>query len=84
MRPLATTLSLWLTTVDRNQQFNKPMPVTLKAGNLRQKISRCHVCMRDVMSAVRQQRLLADAPIANNGGRLQSQNIRRHGFGING
>lgn len=41
----ATTLSFWLTTVDRSAQFRTPIPATLKAGNLRQKISRCQVCI---------------------------------------
>jgi len=49
----ATTLSFWLSTVDRSLQFSKPLPETLKAGNLRQKISRCQVCMRDVMTGIR-------------------------------
>jgi len=47
----ATTLSFWLATVDGHDQFAKPRPETLKAGALREKISRCQVCMRDVMSA---------------------------------
>jgi len=46
----ATTLSFWLTSVERHDQFSKPVPDTLKAGNLLQKIGRCQVCMRDVMS----------------------------------
>jgi len=49
----ATTLSFWLSTVDRSLQFSKPLPETLKAGDLRQKISRCQVCMRDVMTGIR-------------------------------
>lgn len=47
----ATTLSFWLSTIDQSQQFQKPQPATLKAGNLRSKISRCRVCMRDVMQS---------------------------------
>jgi integrin beta 8 len=43
----ATTLSFWLTTVERQSMFEKPRPDTLKSGNLRQKISRCQVCVRD-------------------------------------
>lgn len=48
----ATTLSFWLSTIDRQQQWQKPIPETLKAGNLRQKISRCQVCVRDVMTGM--------------------------------
>ena len=47
----ATTLSFWLSTIGRRQQFNKPQPQTLKAGNLRQNISRCQVCIRDGVTA---------------------------------
>ncbi len=42
----ATTLSFWLSVVDRRDQFVKPRPETIKAGSLRQKISRCIVCIR--------------------------------------
>lgn len=42
----ATTLSYWLATIERSEQFFRPTPVTLKAGDLLNKISRCQVCMR--------------------------------------
>ncbi len=42
----ATTLSFWLSVIDRRDQFVKPRPDTIKAGNLRQKVSRCIVCIR--------------------------------------
>jgi len=42
----ATTYSFWLTTVEQGAEFRTPNPETLKAGNLRQRISRCQVCMR--------------------------------------
>ena len=46
----ATSLSYWLASIDRGSQFHKPIPMTLKAGNLLSAISRCQVCMRDVNS----------------------------------
>jgi integrin beta 8 len=58
----ATTLSFWLSTIDGSQQFQKPQPATLKAGNLRSKISRCRVCMRDVMQPHSSSYFLADEP----------------------
>jgi integrin beta 8 len=42
----ATTLSFWLATLDRARLFDKPIPATLKAGTLHDKVSRCTVCMR--------------------------------------
>jgi collagen type IV alpha len=46
----ASTYSFWLTTVQNNQQFSNPVSETLKAGNLRSRISRCQVCRRVVDS----------------------------------
>ena len=43
----ANKFSFWLTTIERNEQFKTPMPETLKAGNLRNRISRCNVCMKE-------------------------------------
>lgn len=43
----ATALSFWLTTIERNSQFSKPFPETLKAGSTRNRISRCTVCVRN-------------------------------------
>ncbi|XP_077862511.1 collagen alpha-2(IV) chain-like [Saccoglossus kowalevskii] len=42
----ATTYSFWLATIDRDRQFQRPVSDTLKAGRLRDRISRCRVCMR--------------------------------------
>lgn len=42
----ATTYSFWLSTVDLGQEFSQPDGETLKAGNLRNRISRCQVCMK--------------------------------------
>ena len=42
----ATTYSFWLSTVDVGTEFREPSSETLKAGNLRNRISRCQVCMR--------------------------------------
>lgn len=44
----ANKYSFWLTTVEFNQQFGDPRPETLKAGNLRTRVSRCQVCSRNV------------------------------------
>lgn len=44
----ASTYSFWLTTVDSNMQFSKPISQTLKSGSLRTRISRCQVCRRQV------------------------------------
>ncbi|XP_060552054.1 collagen alpha-2(IV) chain-like isoform X1 [Ruditapes philippinarum] len=42
----STSTSYWLATIDSNAQFRTPLAETLKAGNLRMRISRCQVCMR--------------------------------------
>lgn len=39
--------SFWLTTIEDRLQFKKPEAETLKAGELRRRISRCHVCARN-------------------------------------
>lgn len=44
----ANTFSFWLTTVEQSNQFRRPEPETLKAGNLRNRISRCTICMKVV------------------------------------
>ena len=38
--------SFWLTTVEASEQFGTPVPQTLKARNLRTRVSRCQVCTR--------------------------------------
>lgn len=38
--------SFWLATVEPTEMFRKPQSETLKAGNLRTRVSRCVVCMR--------------------------------------
>uniref|UniRef100_A0A8C4RC74 Collagen IV NC1 domain-containing protein n=1 Tax=Eptatretus burgeri TaxID=7764 RepID=A0A8C4RC74_EPTBU len=38
--------SFWLATVESAKMFKKPQSETLKAGNLRNRISRCQVCQR--------------------------------------
>jgi integrin beta 8 len=43
----ANKFSFWLTTVEANSQFERPVSETLKAGNLRTKVSRCSVCIKD-------------------------------------
>jgi integrin beta 8 len=45
----ANEFSFWLTTVDSNAQFSNPVSETLKAGNLRTRVSRCQVCQKEVM-----------------------------------
>ncbi|KAG8510683.1 Collagen alpha-5(IV) chain [Galemys pyrenaicus] len=42
----ANSYSFWLTTVDVSDMFSKPQSETLKAGDLRTRISRCQVCMK--------------------------------------
>ena len=41
-----TATSYWLSTVEEERQFAKPIPQTLKAGDLTSRISRCAVCQR--------------------------------------
>jgi len=43
----SSSLSYWMVVIDEDQQFTKPIPQTLKAGDQRRKISRCVVCMRN-------------------------------------
>lgn len=40
------TLSYWLATIDDDSQFKAPVQDTIKADNLRRRISRCQVCMK--------------------------------------
>jgi integrin beta 8 len=47
----ANKLSFWLTTIERHEQFSNPRPQTLKAGNLRTRVSRCQVCLKDIRTA---------------------------------
>lgn len=44
----ANKYSFWLTTIEGEEQFMTPRSQTLKAGNLRTRVSRCQVCMKDV------------------------------------
>merc|ERR1712123_163876 len=41
-----TAYSYWMATIEKDRMFKKPVPQTLKAGDLRSRISRCVVCMR--------------------------------------
>jgi collagen type IV alpha len=40
------TLSFWLSTIDENSQFQIPVSETIKSGELRKKVSRCNVCLK--------------------------------------
>lgn len=42
-----TQTSFWLVTVDEADQFVRPQPQTLKAGNLLSRVSRCQVCIKN-------------------------------------
>uniref|UniRef100_H9GJ24 Collagen IV NC1 domain-containing protein n=2 Tax=Anolis carolinensis TaxID=28377 RepID=H9GJ24_ANOCA len=42
----ANSYSFWLATVEMTEMFSKPQSETLKAGDLRTRISRCQVCMK--------------------------------------
>ena len=44
----ANTLSFWLATIDNDSQFSRPVSQTLKAGQLRNRVSRCQVCKKRV------------------------------------
>jgi len=45
----ANKYSFWLTTVEQSQQFvGAPPSETLKAGQLRTRVSRCQVCMKNL------------------------------------
>ena len=37
---------LFIITIDRDNMFKRPVPQTLKRGDLKSRISRCVVCMR--------------------------------------
>ena len=41
-----TAYSYWMATIERDKMFKKPVPQTLKAGDIKSRISRCIVCMR--------------------------------------
>ena len=42
-----TAYSYWMATIERNKMFKKPVPQTLKAGDIKSRIGRCVVCMRN-------------------------------------
>uniref|UniRef100_A0A4W3K944 Collagen IV NC1 domain-containing protein n=1 Tax=Callorhinchus milii TaxID=7868 RepID=A0A4W3K944_CALMI len=42
----ANSYSFWLATVENSEMFSKPQSETLKAGELRTRVSRCQVCMK--------------------------------------
>lgn len=42
----ANKFSFWLATIQTRNMFDRPVSQTLKAGNLRSRVSRCQVCMR--------------------------------------
>jgi len=42
----STSHSFWMSTIERNDQFRRPLQETLKAANLRNRISRCSVCIK--------------------------------------
>ncbi|KAI5702207.1 hypothetical protein M8J76_015657, partial [Diaphorina citri] len=42
----STASSFWLATLDDRDQWRKPRPQTLKANDLKTRISRCAVCLR--------------------------------------
>ena len=44
----ANKFSFWLTTVEQQNQFRTPQSETLKSGNLRTRVSRCQVCMKEL------------------------------------
>lgn len=43
----ANKMSFWLATIENNQQFQTPQRQTLKAGNVRDRVSRCQVCIKN-------------------------------------
>jgi len=66
-----TAYSYWMATIEKDKMFKKPVPQTLKAGDLRSRISRCVVCMRKPPPRM----LPLDAP-------QQSPNTRRRYGGV--
>ena len=42
-----TAYSYWMATIERSKMFQKPVPQTLKAGDIKSRIGRCVVCMRN-------------------------------------
>ena len=43
----ATNHGFWLAIVGKDNQFSKPMSQTLKAGGLKDRVSRCQVCQKN-------------------------------------
>ncbi|XP_017491806.1 PREDICTED: collagen alpha-2(IV) chain-like, partial [Rhagoletis zephyria] len=43
----ANKFSFWLTIIEKNNEFQRPVSETLKAGALRSKVSRCSVCIKN-------------------------------------
>jgi len=44
----ANKYSFWLSTIERNEQFVTPQQQTLKSGNMRERVSRCQVCIKSL------------------------------------
>jgi len=42
----ANKFSFWLATISDREMFSRPVSQTLKAGNLRSRVSRCQVCQK--------------------------------------
>jgi len=49
----ATQHAFWLAVIDQDKMFKKPFSETLKAGGLRQRVSRCQVCRKSPPSSRR-------------------------------
>lgn len=43
----ATNHAFFLSVIDKNNQFRKPMSATLKAGGLKDRVGRCQVCKKN-------------------------------------
>ncbi|KAB7504339.1 hypothetical protein Anas_05028 [Armadillidium nasatum] len=70
----STAISYWMATIEEEDQFKKPKPQTLKAGDLTTRVSRCTVCMR---SRVRR-------PYNPDQGQIGSYGEESSGFGPGG
>ena len=71
----STALSFWLATLDGVDQFGKPRSQTLKAGNTRDRVSRCVVCMRNDTLTFRDANAFGDGRSRAGGFRVDEDRI---------
>jgi integrin beta 8 len=68
----ANGYSFWLATIMPQDQFSKPLSESFNTGNLRQRVSRCQVCMRQDTNYETVRRV--NVPLGDSQGRRFSNN----------